>query len=283
MKGAIPVFVGLVFVISMISYIVAADDTNATATEKYNELKQKYLNAKNAYEQARSNFLGAKDAYLRLRSAKNKTNLTDTARIFLEKTLDRMIAHLELIKEKAENMKPLDETERNEIVAELSSYITYFESKKTELAEATTIEQLRTISQDIRSKWLEVRKGIRRALGLVLNLRIKALVDKGENISARIQTRIDALKAQGIDTTALESMLNDFKNHLALAKENYEAAKQKLDTKPADEGMIREAHELIKEANKHIIEAHKVLKEIVKEMKKSIYALKATNKTQNTT
>lgn len=283
MKGVIAVFVGVLFVISMISYAAVADDTNTTAAEKYNELKQKYSDAKNAYEHARSEFLAAKDAYLKLRSIKNKTNITDNARIFLTKTLDRMIAHLELIKTKVENMKPLDETERSEIIADISGYITYFESKKTEVSTATTMEQLRIISQDIKSKWLEARKGIRRALGLVLNAGIKALLDKGENFSARIQARIDALKARGVDTAALESMLSDFKSHLALAKENYDAAKQKLGTNPADENTLKEAHIVIKEAHKHLIEAHKVLRDIASEMKKSVYALRASNRTQNTT
>lgn len=250
--------------------INAARERATQAREDYAKKRGELKEAKDDYESARREFLAAKVAYGRAKNAQNKDAAVTKAKIFLTRTVNRILNHLEVMKIRIDGAEALSDEEKARITGKIDEQIAFYQEKKAAIEATTTAEELRSISQELKAKWKETKRGLRRALGHFFNARISAMITKADRISERVHAKVDELRAEGKDTAKLETWLADFDAKVASAKEKFELAKQKAaeaDTTEEKEQLIEDAKQSAKEGQQYLREAHKALVEIINELK----------------
>ena len=138
-------------------------------------------------------------------------------------------------------------------------------------SEHTIARGIREKAKEIREYWKKHRVQVKKIIGQIWGARLSFIIERFENVSAKIATKLEELKAAGKDTSQLEAWLSDFDQKINLAKEKRDKAREKYEaiSNLADANQLfYQAHKFVKEANNYLREAHKKLVDIVREMKK---------------
>lgn len=253
-------------VLSLVPVGYAQPPPMKKAEERYKAAKAQYLKALEMYKGARHDFMKIRGL------AKREGVPFDKLQNFLLRSIDAMIAHLELVKARVDIARALTEEEKAEISERLDEYIAYLEEKRVEAEQAENREQLLSVAKDVRRKWIEVRVEVKKITGKIVISRLNHVLSRAEVIGDRLEMRIEALKQAGGDASELEALLADYREHLALAEENKELAKEKFEqiSSPEDaRELFREANAYLRKAHRHVREMFKDLKKIVRELKKA--------------
>lgn len=274
---------------------VANNERVQALQEKYRNTQAQYLAAKQQYLAVKENYISAKEDWASARKTflekRNDTNATaamiEKGKTYLTNTVDNRIAHFELIKSKVENMSVLSDAEKSSIIAELNANIAAFEAFKPEIAAVTTKEGLKAVAEKIKTEWINSRRGVERAAGIILSAREAHLTVLAEKASSELKTRIDKAKAAGKDTSAYDAVLSEFDARIASAKQDIDAAREKFDaaasasTNDEKEALIKEGKDLLKSAHENITEAHRLLKNAVKNAASKIKEMRKEQKGNN--
>jgi len=269
----------LVMTVFLLSILSSITSVNAQPLKQWDEAaKQKYSNAKSEYQilkgfygDVRQDWITARNKYRGYKTVENAENALEKGKDFLLKADKAMVGYLEMVRAYVEGEPSLSDTERENIIRELDSYISWLEEKQPEIEGATTKKELVAIAGTVRNKWLEIRPATKRIVGQVMNAKVLWVINNAETASVKVEDAIEQLKEQGEDTTDLEAWLDDFNTKIDLAKEKHQAAKEKYaeisDVRDADK-LFREGNAFVKEANQYLRSAYKDLKKIVKELRK---------------
>ena len=252
----------------------AANSVGSEIQSKFQQAKDKYLEEFNASRSAKRIF---EEAQTRFRNL--KTNSTSTSAIreqfqqrakeFLKKEISAMIKYLEALKNKVTNMQKMDEGDRTSILVKINENIAWLQGKQTEI-DGASADKLKTISQEVKDYWKNIRVTSRRVTGQILASRIKFLIGKAELMAQKLETKIQELKQAGKDTAKLEELLADFKAKIASAKENYQQAKTKFQAISSKDNVVQfyqEGHKLVKDANQYLKQAYQDLVQMVRKIK----------------
>ncbi len=262
-----------VFLLSMASTVTAQSlgHWDETAKQKYNTAKSEYLQAAGFYEDARHDWITARDRYRAYKTADNGEDALEKGKEFLLNADKVLVAHLEMVSAYVEGEPCLNDTEKENIISELDSYIKWLEEKQPEIENATTKQELTDIAGAVRNKWLEIRPTTKRIVGRVMNAKVLWVITNAESAANKTEEAIEQLKEQGKDTTDLEAWLNDFNTKIDLAKEKHQAAKEKYaairNVRDADR-LFREGNAYVKEANQYLRGAYEDLRDIVDELRR---------------
>lgn len=249
------------------------------AKTKYNQARQQYLKEINLYKNARQEFLKTKEKYQQLKNSETKKALENKTRNYLEKTVNSLIKRLEAIKEWVVNRGALEETEKERIIIEIDKDLGWLREKLSKI-QATSSEAIKEEAKTLRTYWKTHRLRVKRMIGEIWVARINWLIAKAENLSVKIDSKIQELRVAGKNTTQIEVWLADSNQKLALAKEKYQVAKEKFQAIKSEPGfepntefnqanqLFQEGHQFIKEANHYLKQVHVQLVQIIKEMKK---------------
>ncbi|NOZ58813.1 MAG: hypothetical protein GXO66_04475 [Euryarchaeota archaeon] len=232
--------------------------------ERYKAAKANYIDAMKMYKSARQDFMKFRGP------AKRGEVPFDKLQNFLLRSIDAMVAHIELVKARVDITGALDEEEKAEIIRKLDEHRAYLEEKRVEAEQAENREQLREIARDVRQKWLEVRVEIKKITAKVVISRLDRVLTRGEEIGDRLEVRIEALKEEGQDTSELEALLQEYMEHLSMAREKRDLAAEKLGQISSPEGArgeLREVHLLLRESHAHVKDMFRVLKKIAGELR----------------
>ena len=183
--------------------------------------------------------------------------------------VNRLIDYLTQAKERVKNDPALDEATKTEIIAEIDQHIAWLNSKKTEIAQAQSLEELRKIVQEIRTYWQKYRFRVRARITKVANLKFRRALERLEQLISRVEEKIATLKEMGYDTSEAERLLEEAKADLEKAKQEYEKAIEILSNLPEDNPQPE-----IQKARQHIRKAVAYLRSAVKKIKAAIQSLK---------
>lgn len=259
------------FVVFGISAAFAdSDSANGPVKAAYQKAHENFQKAKVNYDNAKSEWNTAKKAYLSAVNKTNKTNETALAvekgKAFLNRTVSRMLSHLDLLKSKVADMKVLSDSEKANITADFDASISALTSLQSEIPGVTTTAQLKNLSEKIKAEWNNARKGIARAVGLAEEERYQNAIAKAENASLKAEKVVNALKNRGADTAAVDALVSEYNSKVALAKASFASAKEKFlagDNEGAKAALkagrdyLKEAQELLKDAAKKVKEGMK--------------------------
>ncbi|WP_456473970.1 hypothetical protein [Candidatus Pyrohabitans sp.] len=235
--------------------------------ERYKVAKADYINAMEAYKNARQDYLRMKEV-----RGKGFNGVTlEKAKNFLLRSIEAMVARLEMVKARVDITPGLDEERKAAITEDLDSYINWLEERKQKVEGAENRKELVEIAKEVRKKWAEVRVEMKKIAGEIIISRIDSVLEKGEEIGDRLEAKIEAMKEEGYETGELESLLADYREHMNLARENRDRAKEKFEQISSVEDartLFREGKGFVKEANRHIRKMFKDLRQIIREIKK---------------
>lgn len=263
---------GIIFFPLLIPTAAAIDfsATNQNIKSKYQSARTQYLKEINWWKTTRQQFQNARTKFQNLKNPEARQNYEKNAEKFLEKTIDVLIKQLESLKTWVENRSNLSEDEKQKIIAEIDKDIAWLEQQKSEITDAS-IEEIRAKAREIKQYWRKHRVKVKKITAQTMTARLDWVIARFENVSQKISDKIEELKSAGVDTTELETLLEDFNKKVELAKEKYQAAKEDYENISSLEDanqLAAQVRQFTKEANQYLREAHAKLVEIIKEMKK---------------
>lgn len=238
---------------------------------KFNNAKSEYLALKEQYNDAKDNFLDARQKYITSKDPNDLENALQEGRTYLLTADDSMISFLNALITYVENEPTLTGSEKNEIINELNSNIVWLEDKKDEINNAETSEQLASIGREFQAKWHDIRlEAINAIGGRIVNAKINWLVNRFEKAADKVEKEIEKLKEQGKDTSELEIWLDDFNQHIELAKEKHKEAQDsyaEIKYGVDADAKFRKGQELTKEASQYLRDAANDLRKIVNKLR----------------
>jgi len=255
--------------------VVSTSSTASTgpfenAREKYQNAVETFQRAYNGWLTARGNFIAARTTWRLNRTSANWENLLERTKTALLKVDNIMIRRLEVLRDSVEATRGLSDNEKAAIYDEIDAEISWLQAKQTDIQNADDAQELRNIASDIWDLWLNIRVMIRQIDGQILSAWVDALVGRAEAFAGLVEARIQQLKDNGIDTSALENWLADYNLNLTLAEQKYDAAKDKFSQISSVENadlLFLEGVALIREGNSYLRDSLRALRDIISDMR----------------
>jgi hypothetical protein len=214
--------VAAMFILSLFSGAVAAQtpkDIIDKEKEQYQMFKEKYDNTKDQFEKAKLEFENANKKFQLAKTNLNKDELENKTKEYLTKAIDHTIAHVEVLKTRANNTEDKGGLPAG-AEAVMNAHIAQLQQLKTKVQIATTVDVLRTANQELKDQVVQINLETRYYLGIELNNRIDKFIVKAENVSAKLDGAVQKLASQGKDTTQIGEELKNYKNLLSEASSN---------------------------------------------------------------
>jgi len=235
-------------------------------------IRGKYQNGKDQHIDSRQDLLNARDRFRNAKTPENRQELQIAAQNHLVRTVDRMIARLELLRERLEIAEQQDTAPEGASVA-IDTHIRTLEGLKSDATSAEGAD-IALVAQSIRDEWRTIRADIPRYTAQIIIARTGQFVVKAENLSDRINGTIEDLAGQSVDTADLSRQLDDFDSRIDCVKENCDLAEDAL-----DRGDSAEVRRHVHDANACIRDANQILKVIFRELRGNLAGSVALNET----
>lgn len=280
-KQVLTSLIAALFLLSLFSGIAFAQTPREQynkAEEQYQKYRDKYERTQKQLEKARGNFEAARDKFRSATDKLSRDELQNATKEYLLRAIEHTTSHLEVLKNRVESSEdrgiiPFD------AAAVIDAHLTQLEALKTKVEEANSTSELRAAYQELKDLWVKLRLETRYYLGILLNQRIERFIAKADNVSARMDTAIQKLQAEGIDTAKLEEEASDFNT---LMNEVKDSQQRTLDLFTAHSGFdssgmvsnnkdaqtfLRDAADMQKETIKKLKAASKQVIQFVKDFR----------------
>lgn len=165
------------------------------------------------FEKSRLDWLGAKSAWLDGNHDSNR--LFGKARNYLLKSTSQLENYLTLAGAKLANANKLSGFDSNALIAQVDVENADLNSLKASIGGATSIAGLKALLPQVQSDWNAAKAVAKEVSGAVLLGNTNRLVTGLNGLGNSINTRIAALDANGVDTSAAKSAMADFNAKLA--------------------------------------------------------------------
>lgn len=281
MKKLIAILLLAIMIVSLAPAILAEedDDSDRPVMEKLRENRPEIKNERQGIVQTlkelketrmktREDLSNARDAWKTARTSGNEAEMLAKAKEFMSLGIQKMIAHLELVKERISN---------NENYPEQANALTKIDEKIAKLNEdlqkieaASTMKDLRGIAGKAKGHHKEFVGNVKRNAGHLINAKLMDSYRALDKFTNRVDAKIEEMKENGEDVSGLESSLEDANSKLAEAKALYEEAKTIFNSAENSEDpkeVYNEGKAKVKEAANKLKEAKTLLKDILSELK----------------
>ena len=242
---------------------------------KFKEIKEEYKERKDSYHEYRDELSRMKEEAKECSEdecAEKKTELKRGVKKHLLKTGDLIGSSLQKLLNRIEASEGLTDEEKEEATTKLKALEETLEAKQAEveaLADGATSEEVRKAIQGLKKTWQDVRKMQRRVVASLTNAKQEKLVEKHDRYYDSMQSKIDKLAEQGVDTSELEELLQKFASQTEELKDDHQTTKDRW-----QEAIDEEGRERYKEAQEEVREDLKQSKEILREFVSEFKELK---------
>lgn len=243
----------------MLNVVANAIQRRADAIQKYREAKAQLAENKEKLKACKG-LSNAACTEERIKARKNSQKLMLNA-------ADRILGLLEKAKTRVQESDQLSEEEKATAIAALEDRMQDIASARETIeqtTEAATKEEIKESATLIREAWRKANKEIKEKASRAAVGKIGGTLVKIEKLEAKLERTVNKLKSQGIDTTPIETMMQQFENKIQEAKDAHAIAMQKF-----QEGNVNEATVNVRAAHRRIKEAHMLLKDVVRKIRKA--------------
>jgi hypothetical protein len=264
-----PIIIAL-FILGLFSGVVAAQ---ATAGEQYEKANERYQVNKDQYDNTRKKFEEAKDIFEKankqlgnLKDEKSKDELKQKGKDYLLKAINLSESQLLVMKSRAENSENKGSIPFNAIKI-IDDHTAQLELLNAKVEKANSTQELRDVHKELKKIVVDINIETRYYMGIVLNHRIDNFSIKADNVSIRLDSAIQKLKAQGNDTTNLEKEVVDFKDAVKKAKESQSKTMELYATHKgfAADGTVTNEND----AKKFLEQGNKLQRETIKDLRQA--------------
>jgi len=197
-----------------------------------------------------TNLKSARTPEARLKIIKDKASLI----------IDRVIERLNQFEQNIQNRNRLSAEEKAQISNKVSEEIAWYNTQKGKLNSAKSIEEIRTLVHELRTRFGNSLKNLRLAvLKYTFMERLENAVRRMEAKESKITTTIDKLKAAGKDTSGIESDMALYRSELQNVKTLLLSASSETD--------LAKLRTILQNAQQTLVKAHNNLKNALQKMK----------------
>lgn len=147
--------------------------------------------------------IGARAGEARLQAT--KTVVTDSIESAIN-SLNRFTTNID-------NSK-LTDGQKAVLKSQVQDNVSWFEGKISDVQASTDVAGVLANASDASDRWNSVLPGLKRETGFMATDNVDSTIATARNASSVISSRIDSLKAQGKDTSALEAALASYNGHV---------------------------------------------------------------------
>ena len=188
---------------------------------------------------------------------------------FLYNSIDKGVSNLETVKAWIEKVN-ISQDQKDTLTLELDQHIANLNSLKRDVDDIVIKIQAVDAARKIRSEWQYAKKTIKKSVGLAISARTALVTNQLSTLSNRLQSRVDALKADNKDISKIQPLIDKFDEKLSLATQDYNAANAKFQaiSDSQDENKVmQQGMELLRSAHQDLKDAQGILVQIVKEFR----------------
>lgn len=237
-------------------------DSVTSDTAKNKTLENDWNRAKNEFTKVKPKI----DSFNKL-SLTDKDDVLEKIRAYLDLTLDTSISKLKTLKDWTNRIITADYLNKK-ILDMLDEDISELKELKQRVHEAKTLDELRTLSKEIKTKWNEIRKDIKWINKELLKARLELIIYKLELVSEKLHERIDGLNQNTPEVEEMQILLDNFDRYIGLAKKQLALAREKLSVdsigKPMISSDVDDVSGHLRKAHQYLREAFKTLRELLK-------------------
>ncbi|HZD59213.1 MAG TPA: hypothetical protein VE439_02010 [Anaerolineae bacterium] len=222
-----------------------------------------------------SSYRYSSDAYYQIKGEPNtahgesQAQQLENAKRFMMHADKAAIHYLESLKNRVQSVQNVPDEKRATTIAEIDAGIQRLTETQTDIENAKSMEELRSVAKVVRGNLRQHRGAAKRIAGQILTAKVAAITSRGEEISVKITKITEDLKSQGKDTARLEQLTTELNRYLLLARENNKAAEERFEeVKSLEDAHIifGEGMKLTKEAHRKLKQAYSIVIEIGKEL-----------------
>ena len=201
--------------------------------------------------------------------AKARTNAIERSKEAALKAVERIVTHLQKLKEKIESSENMPEDEVKAKAAKIGAVLAETEATKQKISAATTKKELNEAIRELKQLVKKIKRASEAHSQGLLSAEIHGVIKRSEVMEKKLDCALNGLDAKGAnatDTAAVDAKIAEFSSKMAAAKEKLRTAKELLETE--EETKIEEGKKLIREARDIVREAHKLLEAIRQDLRK---------------
>lgn len=260
-------------------YKERAGKARALAKERVQKARERAKHARERAKEARQKFHEARDRVRERREevAKCKGDDSDECNDLraeakadaieaLAKAAETAIEELQNMRSRVEESEDLSEERAAALLEGIDKHLAKLERVQDEiegLDEDSTRDEIRNAAKHLREALKDVKQGAKRLAGKVVNARIGGVLVRSRQLQDHLNNVLERAENAGRDTSAVDSLVDEFDAHLNLAEQEYELAREAYDA--GQDG----AREHLQASHDALKEAHKTLKEIFRTLKNS--------------
>jgi hypothetical protein len=228
------------------------------------QVKEELQLQRKEYQESKKDFLKILDRIRAEELDPNSEEVLNGTKLYLNSSINYMIAHLSNVKS---NMEYSKGTVTEEKIAAIDEKIKLLEADRAEVANASTRKELVAVVRSVREVWESAQKISLGGAGQAVSEKIGEFLDKSEILSEKLDVKIKKLKETGSDTSDLEIELTSYKSYIKSAQEKkVEADSIYNDKNVTRENMIK-ANNYLRQSLIDINKANKLLRQIFEELK----------------
>ncbi len=260
-----------------------AEENLKQARMRYEEAKSRYEEAKNKYQEHKVEFQEKKQKLSKCTS--DSTQGCDTYREeaighasgFLVKSIDRLINHLKMLKEKVKEAENIPEEEADKILTNIDRMIAALEDILDDAQEADEKDEIKAITKKLRHMSKVILHHHRIHSERLYNAKLRGIIKRSETVEKHLECTLAAMEVEGLETQDLSDMIDEYSDLVAAAIENRDNGIdyliEALEHHKEDEG--EGAKESLENAKKEFRSAHENLKKAHSKLKEILRVLRA--------
>jgi hypothetical protein len=253
----------------------------AVSAQPYEKAKGKYEQAKSEYQDiysqwndANKEFNQAMSQWRGNRNQQNFSQLMNAARGAATKAAELMVKNMEMVRARIEASIGISENQKERLYAEIDNYINEIRAKQLQIQNAGDQQQIRAAAGELHRYWLQIRVRLQQMTGEMMVNFAEGMVQRVRAIVATVETRVQSMKENGIDTSALENWLAEARSNISVAELKIAEAENivnQINENTSFAEIYGAIQARIREAVSYLKESLKELKDTISEMKRHGY------------
>ncbi len=199
-----------------------------------------------------------------------RKDVRNRAKFYLKDVVQNVLENLKAAREQAATAPVVDDAAVQELDAAIDAVETT-EDTVAALPEEASATQVQTVTNTVQEKVKKAQHAIKTTNTRKANAGVHGVITRAEQLEKKLDNVLARLKEKGADTTAADTEVAAFKEHIALARTNADTAQAKLTAARAQpdnaEALLTEGRAALAEARTHLREAHTALKNAVRAIK----------------
>jgi|GEM_PF-364949 len=241
-------------------------DRNRTLEHKQEkkQLREELQVNKQEYNEAKGDFLKIRNLVRAGKLDPNSEEALNATKLYLNSSVNYMIAHLSNVKG---NVAYSSGNGTDEKTIDVDEKIKLLEAEKAEIANASSQEELLVVIRSVRGVWNNAEKTSLESAGQTVSEKIGEFIEKSENFSEILGTKVDNLNETGVNTTDLDTKLASYNFYINSAKENKEAADAIYSGENVTRTDMEKANGYLRQSLRDIDTANDIIRQILNELK----------------